>query len=319
MTFYYAVIGNRDHIKIGGVKRPFWNFLDVQPDGFLSSLTYAPKVIPIAEDMRQRMIWDCGAWSYKNEDIPPIDAASALAKYTEFAPGSSMVIAPDHMLVDGVDHDARRAWNARQAREFLSICPDYYRPMATVHGQTIAERVEHARELADLGYQYIALGGMAARAAKKREMIETVATVRAEIPDVWLHVLGLSSPEYFRAWSDLAVESCDGSSHFKQAFTGGAFFTREGVKLKKHVAARPGEEITAPQCECRACVMLRDDGVDTRTYGSNETNMGRAAHNLNMLMAAQRSITQKTIGLVACCGEKMGRSGSAASWRRRCR
>lgn len=35
---------------------------------------------------------------------------------------------------------------------------------------------------------------------------------------------------------------------------------------------------------CLACRRLRAEGVDTRSYGSNEHNMGRAAHNLNQLM-----------------------------------
>jgi hypothetical protein len=44
--------------------------------------------------------------------------------------------------------------------------------------------------------------------------------------------------------------------------------------------------VTAPHCTCRACSLLENDGVDTRRYGSNETNMGRAAHNLNHLIRA---------------------------------
>lgn len=61
----------------------------------------------------------------------------------------------------------------------------------------------------------------------------------------------------------------------------------------------------APECHCRACTLLREDGVDTRTYGSNETNMGRAAHNMNMLMRAQKAAIQRRIVLVACCGKKL--------------
>ena len=114
---------------------------------------------------------------------------------------------------------------------------------------------------------------------------------REAAPQVHLHVLGLSSPEYARQWNQIGVQSFDGSSHFKQAFTGGAFYTCEGPKLIKHQAARPGNVddlgIVAPECRCRACATLREVGVDTRSFGSNEHNMGRAAHNLNMLMLAQ--------------------------------
>jgi queuine/archaeosine tRNA-ribosyltransferase len=118
-----------------------------------------------------------------------------------------------------------------------------------------------------------------------------VRAIREAVPQVHLHVLGLSSPEYARQWNQIGVQSFDGSSHFKQAFTGGAFYTCEGAKLIKHQAARPGNiedlGIVAPECHCRACTVLREVGIDTRSYGSNENNMGRAAHNLNMLMLSQ--------------------------------
>jgi hypothetical protein len=58
-------------------------------------------------------------------------------------------------------------------------------------------------------------------------------------------------------------------------------------------------------CECRACSLLREDGIDTRSYGSNENNMGRAAHNQNILMQAQKAAITQKIVLVACCGKKL--------------
>jgi tRNA-guanine family transglycosylase len=172
--------------------------------------------------------------------------------------------------------------------KFLTICPEDYVPMATIHGMDIEERVKHARTLYARGYTHLALGGLAARAASRNRVVSWVSAVRQAVPDAYLHVLGLTSPNYMRMWHELGVNSADGSSHFKQAFTAGAFFSQEGDKLTKHAAARTGQPITAPECVCLACRLLREDGVDTRTYGSNETNMGRAAHNLNMLMRAHK-------------------------------
>lgn len=284
-TMYFGVIGNRDYIKWRGEKRPFWEFLDQQPDGWLSSLTYKRRDLPQGKPM----IMDCGAWSYKHDDIPPIDAETVVAHYVELVERGAILIAPDHMLIDGVDHAWRRKWNSEQAKRFLETCPDGYKPMACIHGQTIEERLEHAEFLCGLGYQHLALGGMASRAGQKSKMISVAKEIRTATQGRRLHVLGLSSPDYVAAWNEIGVDSCDGSSHFKQAFTGGAFFQVENGRLAKHLAARPGEPVSAPRCECRACAMLRhqDTPVDTRRYGSNESNMGRAAHNLNMLMVAQ--------------------------------
>src|SRR5205823_14100237 len=104
-------------------------------------------------------------------------------------------------------------------------------------------------------------------------------------------VLGLSAPYYYAEWRRLGINSCDGASQFKQAFSG-TFYTEQNGKLAEHRAVKLGEEPIAPSCDCQACSMLREDNIDTRTYGSNQHNMGRAAHNLNMLMRAHAHIRQ---------------------------
>lgn len=298
MTRYYGVIGNRDYIKLRGERLPFWEFLDREPAGWLTSLAYDRHDLPAGA----RMIGDCGAWSYKDEPTPrlgrqEVTPAWALAGYVAMrarARATELLgVAPDHMLIPGrgYDLDARRRLNRESAETFLRLAQGTgITPMATAHGITTEERVACALDLVAMGYRHIALGGLAGQASRRAWAVETVAACRAALPGVWLHVLGLSSPAYVAAWRALGVDSCDGSSHFKQAFTAGTFFVEAGGALGKYQAARPGELITAPPCDCRACELLRADGVDTRTYGSNETNMGRAAHNLNMLMRAHAHI-----------------------------
>jgi hypothetical protein len=299
MTNYYGVIGNRDYIKLGGKRRPFWEFLDREPAGWLTSLAYARKDLPLGG----KKIGDCGAWSYKDaetprlgkHDVTPVWALAGYVEMLELSQADELLgIAPDHMLIPGkgYDLDARRRFNRESAAQFLQlVAGSGVTPMATAHGITTEERIGYALELVALGYRHIALGGLAGQASRKAWAVETVAACRAALPGTWLHVLGLSSPSYMTAWRALGVDSCDGSSHFKQAFTAGTFFIEAGGALGKYQAARPGELITAPPCDCRACELLRADGVDTRTYGSNETNMGRAAHNLNMLMRAHAHLT----------------------------
>lgn len=294
MTDYYGVIGNRDYIKLAGHRRPFWEFLDREPDGWLTSLAYDRDDLPLGG----KKIGDCGAWSYKDAPAPrlgknDVTPAYALARYVEMAERSQsdelVGVAPDHMLIPGrgYDLDARRTLNRANAAAFIELAiGSGITPMACAHGVTTEERVDYGRELLAMGYRHIALGGLAGQASRKAWAIETVRACRQALPGVRLHVLGLSSPDYMAAWRAIGVESCDGSSHFKQAFTAGTFFVEQDGRLGKFQSARPGELITAPPCDCRACATLRDDGVDTRMYGSNETNMGRAAHNLNMLMRA---------------------------------
>lgn len=291
MSMFFGVIGNRDHIKIKGEKLPFWLFLDEQPEGWLCSIYYRRRDVP---DDRQR-IWDCGAWSYKEHDVPmlgkmEVTPESVLELYREYAKPGDFVIAPDHMLIPGLgDLNARREFNRASAEKFFELVGDtQFRPMATVHGETVEERLSRTEELLSAGYEAIALGGLAGQASKKRMVIDVVTTVRREFPDTWLHVLGLSSPNYASVWAAINVESFDGASHFRQAFNG-KFYVSDGPKLITYAAAKNGGEITAPYCECRACAELRKEGIDTRSFGSNEHNMGRAAHNMNQLMRSLKS------------------------------
>jgi hypothetical protein len=299
MSSYFGVIGNRDYIKIDGRPRPYWEFLDEQPAGWLTSLAYAREDLP----PRQRMIFDCGAWSYRAEAVPQlrgerVTAGWAFRQYLARARPGDYLIAPDHMLIGRYGNlEERRRFNRRSAAEFLELVAGTdFEPVVTAHGVDLAEKVENARWLADLGYEAIALGGLAGRASAKADNIAAVEAIRAELPWHYLHVLGLSSPDYAGQWSRLGINSFDGSSHFKQAFTAGIYFMEQDGELVRHKAARTErgrpdrllEPITAPRCDCRACEVLRRQGVDTRTYGSNENNMGRAAHNQNMLMRAHR-------------------------------
>lgn len=312
-TKYFGVVGNRDYIKIEGERVPFWEFLDVLPDGWLTSLAYHREDVPA--DRPQ--IWDCGAWSYKDKDKPKLGGEKvtpewALKQYKAHAAENAFVIAPDHMLIKGVDLDARRRFNANSAKTFLPLAQDAgFRPMAAIHGMERDERIEHAKQLIDLGYEALALGGVAARASQRRRVIDSVKAIREETGDAWLHVLGLSAPSYIEAWDQIGVDSCDGASHFKKAFTAGVFYVLENGRLKSKKAARvssetkePVEELPDVSCNCKACRILRSEDVDTRTYGTNEHNMGRAAHNLNMLMQAHRAQRSDTVYLVACVGEK---------------
>lgn len=293
MTDYYGVIGNRDGVWLGrGVERrrlPFWHFLDEHPAGWLCSLYYRRFDVPTD----RRRIWDCGAWSYKGVDVPVLHGQTVTPAYIrelyrEVAEPEDFCIAPDHMLIPGLgDLDARRRFNRESSERFLELCwDDDLVPMAAVHGESFGERVDRAGELVESGYTSLALGGLAGQASRPKVCVEAVEAVRAAFPGVWLHVLGLSAPSYARVWAQLGVDSFDGASHFKQAFTAGKFYHFDGTGLKSYKAVRDGEPVTAPECGCLACSLLRADGVDTRRYGSNESNMGRAAHNLNHLMRA---------------------------------
>lgn len=294
MTEFFAVVTGRDYIKINGKQVPFWDLLDSQPDGWLTSIANIRRGIP---QSKVRIV-DCGAWTYRKDDVPqikktPIDSHSVFDFYDGVARPSDFVVAPDHMYMKGCDMDARRLFNKTQAKLFLAECADrgFKKPMAVVHGADMEEKIEYANFLIDLGYSNLCLGGLAAYARNKDKNITSVQEIVNELSkkgDFWIHVLGLSSPDYARAWKKIGVSSFDGSSYFKKALMHGVFLVPS--KNSNGFIDKKTKDGIDYVCSCRACVTAREAGNDTRTFGNSIRNIGRAAHNLNVLMLAHKEI-----------------------------
>ncbi len=83
-----------------------------------------------------------------------------IVQYQCYFASGDLVVAPDHMLIplEGVNLDGRCDFNLRSARLFLPLAQDIgFRPMATVHGMNIVERLRHIEPLCELGYQHFSL------------------------------------------------------------------------------------------------------------------------------------------------------------------
>ena len=283
MAKYFGVITGRDYIDINGTRIPFWDLLDVQPRGWLTSVANIRHDIPISDVS----IYDCGAWTYRDNDTPvlknqEVTPLGAYEQYKKYCRPYDMLIAPDHMLIDIYDNlEDRREFNKRSMREFINIVEPQFSPMAVIHGMDIHEKEDNAKFALGLGYKHICIGGLAGQARKRDWCVEQVEHIMKVVPDgVWVHVLGLSSPFYASQWKRLGVSSFDGSSYFKKAFNGD-FVTFAGNELGKKKAQRISAE---NECNCAACVVAKDNGFNTMLYGNSVNNIGRAAHNLNMLI-----------------------------------
>ena len=96
---FFSVCTRFDHIRIEGIKRPIWEFIPqyLQPDGWLISLNYLDKP---QKHPPTPVIWDCGAWSYRNRPYPDYDPQMALKIYDQVAQQGDIVVAPDHMIIE---------------------------------------------------------------------------------------------------------------------------------------------------------------------------------------------------------------------------
>jgi hypothetical protein len=295
MTKFFAVVTGRDHIKINNISTPFWGLLDRQPFGWLTSIANLKKDIPKSK----KKIVDCGAWTYRKKAVPElrgieVDARSVFDFYNGVANKNDFIVAPDHMYIDGSDIEYRRKFNREQAKRFLfeSSFRGFSSPMAVVHGVDMDEKIEYAISLMEMGYRNLCLGGLAAYPRNKLKNISSVQKIVNTITpygEFWVHVLGLSSPDYVQAWREIGVSSFDGSSYFKKALMHGVYLipSTDGGFVEKKTKDGIGYI-----CECRACVTVRLTGNenDTRLFGNAIRNIGRAAHNLNILMSTYEEI-----------------------------
>ena len=110
-----------------------------------------------------------------------------------------------------------------------------------------------------------------------------------------IHVLGISSIRWVREYVKYDIDSFDGSSMFFSAFTGATYYAldnkNDGYIKKYSVKDLTKDQI--PICICPACEVIRSIGLDTREMGSNERNMGRAVHNINIYLKALEMVSNE--------------------------
>lgn len=271
---FFPVITKRDYIKTEKDKVYLWELLDIQPKGFLTSLgTQTNLSIP----SNYKVFYDCGAYSYKNEDVPPIDAKNAYEKYFQIAKTEDLVTSPDHMLIKNCNIKKRMEFNKKESEIFINLVSDKFIPIATIHGTDVKKQLQYGKYLTNLGYKHLAIGGLAIRAKNKNYVTSTVETIRNKFPDVYIHVFGISAPYYVEKWKELKINSFDGSSYFMKALTKGLYVCEDMTELK-------AGSLNLPSCNCKSCQFVKDLGEDTRLFGNSTRNIGRAIHNLNMLM-----------------------------------
>lgn len=287
---FHCVLGNRDYLKVeaedGPVKEPIWKFIPGQ-DAWLTSLVYLKN----ASRAPGRYILDCGAWSYKGEAEPRWTPEQCLDRYATFARQGDTVAAPDHMVLRGMtpeEEQYRIDLTVENARRFLALCPPELVPMGVTHGSTPVARAAMARELLDMGYHSIGVGSVAIRAGNRtfiRAILDDLAQLREQTP-FSIHVLGVSALSWVPEYRSYGVDTYDGSSMFFAAFTAGEWFWHRGDGSLVEYPVKRTPLTDMPSCDCPPCAVMRTQGLDTREYGSNERNMGRAVHNVNQYRAA---------------------------------
>ncbi|MDM9580399.1 DUF6884 domain-containing protein [Nostoc sp. GT001] len=326
---FYPVLGKSDFVRSKGEKIPIWQLLEYQPVGWLYSLAIKAEIVPDSP-----IIHDCGSFNYREQDIPTlngkyVDAHWSIHRYRERSKVGDIIVCPDHLLV-GENIRERQEYNLKQAETFIQLAKSYLPnriPLAVIHGQSLSERLEVAKYLLGLGYRHLGIGGLVSQAREysiNLHIIKTITQVVRSLinservlpkagampaagvaiaplhePNAHLHVFGLCSPQYAKAFIQMGL-SFDGSTFIREGLGGGMFVSHEEklIRIPTHYA---------PKCNCHVCRVLNRHRIDPRLTNKGRTHtMGRIAHNLNLVISTYRKFTPKEkVYLVAGCGKQL--------------
>jgi len=186
-------------------------------------------------DLRPRIetLGDCGAFSYVKLKEPPFSVKQVLDFNESLQIDTGL--APDHIPFGYTDSASsqnnldiselkrRLQISLKNADRFISIHKKEkftFRPAAVAHGWTPETYLKSFELLQEMGYKFIAIGGLVP--LKTRQIIEVLRRIETRrLPKTNLHLLGISRVEAMDEFESLGVTSLDSTSPFFQAFKDG--------------------------------------------------------------------------------------------------
>ena len=202
------------------------------------------------------LMGDCGAFSYKDMDVPPYTSTEILEFYEDagFTHGCSV----DHLIFDferdlkGMEslpnlEDSNRVKERfditlANSESFYKECAHVpnFTPMGVVQGWSPGSMAEAARRLVGMGYDYLAIGGMVPLNTESIKF--ALSAIRELIPEYTrLHILGFGKIDDFKELESFNITSIDTTSPMLRAFKDNRrnfFMPGTGGKMEYYTAIR---------------------------------------------------------------------------------
>lgn len=169
---------------------------------------------------------DCGAFNYVNEPEPPYTVHEVLDFYEKC--GFDAGVSVDHIILGYLrpGQDVPDEWTQRRhislklAEKFRAAALERSSPVEAVgaaQGWDPKSYADSVRELQDMGYARIALGGMVP--LKTPDILACLAEIDViRSPSTQLHLLGITRVESMAEFEAYGVTSFDSTSSFRQSF-----------------------------------------------------------------------------------------------------
>ncbi|GAB4199181.1 MAG: hypothetical protein OHK0022_19190 [Roseiflexaceae bacterium] len=166
------------------------------------------------------VLGDCGAFTYWQKENPPYTTADMLEYYQNL--GFNYGVSIDHLIFTDDPEERQRRWviTIDNARDFLQHhrSGNYlFTPIGVAQGWDPTSYRRAAQELIQMGYSYIAVGGLVR--SKTQDIIAILAAVQEVLrPDTQVHLFGVNRPEAMGTFARLGVTSFDSASRLRRAW-----------------------------------------------------------------------------------------------------
>jgi hypothetical protein len=169
---------------------------------------------------------DCGAFNYVNEPEPPYTVDEVLDFYEQC--GFDAGVSVDHIILGYRRNttDAPEEWCQRRlislslAEKFMAAAQrrgTALELLGAAQGWNPSSYADSVRQLQDIGYRRIALGGMVS--LKTPDILACLFAINEiRSPTTQLHLLGITRFEAMAEFEALGVTSFDSTSSFRQSF-----------------------------------------------------------------------------------------------------
>ncbi len=184
---------------------------------------------------------DCGAFGYFKEEVPPYNTEEILDYYDSL--GFNYGVSIDHLIVGQFSEpgirETRYSLTIKNAEDFIQkhrIGGYNFTPIGAVQGWNPESYAKAVKAYIDMGYEYIALGGLARTPSK--QIIEILKEIHPYLTSrTRLHLFGIARINAIPAFRHLGVTSFDSASPLRGAWLDpkANYYTLSG---KKHAAVR---------------------------------------------------------------------------------
>lgn len=174
-----------------------------------------------------RVLGDCGAFSYWQQENPPYSTADMVDFYEGL--GFDWGVSVDHLIFSHDDAERRRRHELTlaNAEDLLEHHNGECRftPIGVAQGWNPASYREAVRQLlgmrrGQMEYRHIAIGGLVR--STTADVLRILQEIRHELRGgTQVHLFGVNRPEYAQAFVELGVTSFDSASRLRRAWMDG--------------------------------------------------------------------------------------------------